>query len=61
MTTVHGRPLLDLNSFIYCTLIRFLFIPTAHYKNEEMIIIPNIKPISDLRNYTEVLKQVRMN
>lgn len=23
--------------------------------------MPNIKPISDLRNYTEVLKEVRMN
>lgn len=23
-----------------------------------MIVVPNIKPISDLRNYTEVLKQV---
>lgn len=26
--------------------------------SEEMIVMPNIKPISDLRNYTEVLKQV---
>lgn len=26
--------------------------------SEEMIAMPNIKPISDLRNYTEVLKQV---
>lgn len=25
---------------------------------EKIIIIPNIKPILDLRNYTEVLKQV---
>lgn len=23
---------------------------------EEMIVMPNIKPISDLRNYTEILK-----
>lgn len=26
-----------------------------------MMIMPNIKPISDLRNYTEVLKEVRAN
>lgn len=26
-----------------------------------MMIVPNIKPISDLRNYTEVLKEVRTN
>lgn len=25
---------------------------------ERVIIMPNIKPISDLRNYTEVLKEV---
>lgn len=30
-------------------------------RQEEMRIIPNIKPISDLRNYTEVLKEVRDN
>ena len=27
----------------------------------EMMIMPNIKPISDLRNYTEVLKEVSTN
>lgn len=26
---------------------------------KEMMIMPNIKPISDLRNYTEVLNEVR--
>ena len=26
-----------------------------------MITMPNIKPISDLRNYTEVLKEVSTN
>lgn len=29
--------------------------------SKERVIIPNIKPISDLRNYTEVLKEVREN
>lgn len=28
---------------------------------KEMITMPNIKPISDLRNYTDVLKEVRTN
>ena len=28
---------------------------------KEMMIMPNIKPISDLRNYTEVLKEVSTN
>lgn len=28
---------------------------------KEMMTMPNIKPISDLRNYTEVLKEVRAN
>jgi hypothetical protein len=27
-------------------------------EEKEMIIMPNIKPISDLRNYTDVLKDV---
>jgi len=26
-----------------------------------MMTLPNIKPISDLRNYTKVLKEVRKN
>lgn len=28
---------------------------------KEMEIMPNIKPISDLKNYAEVLKEVQMN
>ena len=30
-------------------------------ESKEKMIMPNIKPISDLRNYTDVLKEVREN
>ena len=31
---------------------------TKEKKRKEVSVMPNIKPISDLRNYTEVLKEI---
>ena len=31
----------------------------SHTGREDVMIMPNIKPISDLRNYTEVLREVQ--
>lgn len=33
----------------------------GYTEKKEMICMPNIKPISDLRNYTEVLSEVKEN
>lgn len=51
------------DSFAVNSHVNFwLFIRGLHIINaKEMMTMPNIKPISDLRNYTEVLKEVRTN
>lgn len=58
VTELYGKRKDAVNSHVIFLLIIYgLHIISA----KEMMTLPNIKPISDLRNYTEVLKEVKTN